>query len=95
MAFRAAAVRRCFVPFLKQRQSARPGSGHHRRWLRGIVKLCAILGQDAANLANLTLQQLTHPDDLAGEQVLLQQLLRKNEGYSRRNAFTPQAGGVG
>ncbi len=66
------------------------------RWLRGNRKLCAILGQDAANLANLTLQQLTHPDDLAGEQALLQQLLAgEREGYSLEKRFlTPQGQAV-
>ncbi|HEV2621843.1 MAG TPA: PAS domain S-box protein [Frateuria sp.] len=45
------------------------------RWLRFNRRLCQLLGYGEAELHRLTFQDITHPDDLAGDLELMQQLL--------------------
>ena len=50
-------------------------------WLQTNPALCAILGRSAEELASLTFQQLTHPEDLDTDLALLQQLLDKHRDH--------------
>ena len=45
------------------------------RWLRVNDTLCAILGYERTELARRCFQDVTHPDDLAGDLVLVERLL--------------------
>jgi PAS domain S-box-containing protein len=45
------------------------------RWLRVNDKLCAIVGYSRDELLQSTFQEITHPDDLPRDQVLLRQFL--------------------
>ncbi|MFO7632298.1 MAG: PAS domain S-box protein, partial [Caldilinea sp.] len=45
------------------------------RYLRVNQRLCAIFGYEQSELLSLTVQQLTHPDDLAMEQEMMRSML--------------------
>lgn len=53
------------------------------RWLRVNHRLCELLGRDAATVVSCSLQELTHPDDVASDVGLNRALL---EGRSTRYA---------
>lgn len=47
------------------------------RWLRANRKLCEIVGYAPGELPNMTVQAITHPDDLAAEAALLGKVLAR------------------
>jgi PAS domain S-box-containing protein len=46
------------------------------RWLRVNKRICEITGYSEAELLRLTFQEMTHPDDLAGDLALTETLIR-------------------
>ncbi len=50
-------------------------------WLRVNQALCEIVGYAEEELLKLTFQDITHPDDLAGDVALVQQLLRGESSH--------------
>lgn len=58
------------------------------RYLRVNQRLCAIFGYEQAELLSLTMNQLTHPDDLAAEEALMRSVLngeRSTYSLEKRN----------
>jgi PAS domain S-box-containing protein len=72
------ALRQSQLQFRATFEQAAVGIAHvalDGRWLRVNQKLCEILGYSTAELAELTFQDITHPDDLEADLAYLRQLL--------------------
>lgn len=65
------------------------------QWMRVNQKLCDILGYDAAELKSSTFQDITHPDDLAADLALVQQLIAGEiQTYSLEKRYFHKSGAV-
>lgn len=65
------------------------------RWLKVNDSLCEILGYPREALLEATWQQLTHPDDLAAEQIQFDRLAAcEIEGYRQCKRYLRKDGGV-
>ena len=63
------------------------------QWLRVNRSMCHILGYSDWELLSRTFQEITHPDDLAGEQRRLESLLAGNiESYQLEKRFVQKEG---
>jgi PAS domain S-box-containing protein len=72
------ALRRSEDRFRSTFEQAAVGIAHvdlDGRWLRVNARLCEILGYPRERLAELTFQDITHPDDLRGDLALVERLL--------------------
>ncbi|WP_404789500.1 PAS domain S-box protein [Altericista sp. CCNU0014] len=79
-------------------EQAAVGIGHvnlEGRWLRVNQKLCDIVGYSAAELKELTFQDITHPDDLAADLALTRQLANGEiQTYSLEKRYLHKSGAV-
>ncbi|MEX0653105.1 MAG: PAS domain S-box protein [Phycisphaeraceae bacterium] len=65
-----------------------------RRFLRVNPTFSAITGYDEAELLNMTVDQLNHPDDRASDQQRYQQLLQANGDYRLEKRYVRKDGSV-
>lgn len=65
------------------------------RWLRMNHRLCDIVGYNAEELSRLTFQDITHPDDLAGDLDRVNDLLSgRISGYSLEKRYIRKDGDI-
>ena len=67
-----------------------PVTGH---WLHANNRLCEIFGYSCEELMQLTWSDLTHPDDIAADEIEFQRVLQgKSEGYQMDKRFISKSG---
>jgi PAS domain S-box-containing protein len=66
-----------------------------RHWLHANGRLCEIFGYSCEELMRLTWNDLTHPDDLAAEEIEFQRVLQgKSQGYQMDKRFVSKSGAI-
>ncbi|MBK8401351.1 MAG: EAL domain-containing protein [Propionivibrio sp.] len=64
-----------------------------RQWIQVNDRLCEILGYSREDMLRITWEEITHPDDLAGNVVEFERVMRgESEGYALEKRFIRQDG---